>query len=154
VFLYFAGSILDVERSMADPPPIKAGARVHAFFTIARALRCVVQDLQGGNPPPPANSPGPVPFGPAPPPGYTRTPAPRDHAPATGPRSLSAPGGSSSVSDKLWATFKCPKCLGKLRYWKTWNQEFVRFLSINKLDHVIDEGFRTIPRTQQQHDEN
>jgi hypothetical protein len=41
-----------------------------------------------------------------------------------------------------------------LRYWKTWNQGFVRFLSINKLDHVIDEGFLTIPLTAQQHDEN
>jgi hypothetical protein len=154
VYLYFAGSVLDVERSMDDSPAIQAGARVWAFFSIARALRMVVQVMQGGNPPPPSNPPGPAPFGPAPPPGFVRTPPSPAHAPATGPRSLQTMGGSSSVSDKLRSTFKCPKFLGEIRYWKTWNQGFVRFLAINKLDHVIDEGFLTIPLTPQQHDEN
>jgi hypothetical protein len=28
-----------------------------------------------------------------------------------------------------------------MRHWKVWNQGFVRFLSINKLDHVIEEDF-------------
>jgi hypothetical protein len=47
VYLYFAGSILDVERSMADPAAIQAGARVYAFFSIDRALRMVLRVMQG-----------------------------------------------------------------------------------------------------------
>jgi hypothetical protein len=47
----------------------------------------------------------------------------------------------STATDKLRSTFKCPKFLGEIRHWKTWNQGFVRFLAINKLDHVIEEGF-------------
>ncbi len=34
-----------------------------------------------------------------------------------------------------------PSLLGEIRYCKVWNQGFVRFLSINKLDHVIEEDF-------------
>ena len=47
----------------------------------------------------------------------------------------------STTTDKLRATFKCPKFLGEVRHWKVWNQGFVRFLSINKFDHVIEEDF-------------
>jgi hypothetical protein len=39
VYLYFAGSVLDMDRSMADSPAIQPGARVYAFFSIDRALR-------------------------------------------------------------------------------------------------------------------
>jgi hypothetical protein len=31
--------------------------------------------------------------------------------------------------------------MGEVRHWKVWNQGFIRFLSINRLDHVIEEGF-------------
>jgi hypothetical protein len=151
VYLYFAGSVLDVERSMADPPAIQAGARVYAFFSIDRALRMVIRVMQGGHPPPPSVPPVPVPFGPQPPPGFSWTPS---RMPATGSQPSPTIGGASSVSDKLRATFKCPKFFGEVRYWKTWNQGFVHFLSINKLDHVIDEGFLSFPLTTQQHDEN
>ncbi len=154
VYLYFAGSVLDMERSMDDHPPIQAGARVYAFFSIARALRMVVKMMQGGNLPPPAVPPVSATFGPVLPPGFDRTAPPHARAPMAGPRPSPATGGSSSVSDKLRSTFKCPKFLGEVRYWKTWNQGFVRFLSINKLDHVVDEGFLTTPLTAQQHDEN
>jgi hypothetical protein len=152
VYLYFAGSVLDVDRSMGDPPAIQAGARVYAFFSIARALRMVVQAMQGGNPPPPTIPPVPTTFGPVLPPGFDRAATPC--ATTAGPRPPSTAEGSSSVSDKLRSTFKCPKFLGEARYWKTWNQGFVRFLSIHKLDHVIDEGFLTVSLTTQQNDEN
>jgi hypothetical protein len=111
--------------------------------------------MQGGNPPPPTDPSVSVPFGTDLPPGFARTSSSLPRAPATGFHPTPTPGGSSSVSDKLCSTFKCPKFLGEVRYWKTWNQGFVRFLSINKLDHVIDdEGFLTVPLTSQQHDEN
>jgi hypothetical protein len=114
VFLYFAGSILDVERSMADSPPIQAGARVYAFFTIAQALRLVVKSLQGGHPQPPiTNPPGSAPFGPPLPPGFTSSPSPHGRTPTTGPSSSLASGGSSSVSDKLRSTFKCPNKISR-----------------------------------------
>ena len=67
--------------------------------------------------------------------------------PAAGSHPSPATGGTSFVSDKLRATFKCPKFLGEVRYWKTWNQGFVRFLSINELDYVIDEGFLALALT-------
>jgi hypothetical protein len=101
---------------MADPPAIQVGARVYAFFSIARALRMVVQAMQGGHPPPTTNPPGPVPFGPSLPQGFSRTPS---RTPVAGSHPSPAIGGASSVSDKLRATFKCPKFLGEVRYWKT-----------------------------------
>jgi hypothetical protein len=129
---------------MSDSPTIRAGARVHAFFSIARAVRFVVHLMQGGSPPPPnpPNSPArtPAPFGPPLPPGYQRVPP----ANTPGPSPTTDPGlptRSSTASDKLRSTFKCPKFQGDARNWKEWNQGFIRFLAIHKLDHVIDEDF-------------
>jgi hypothetical protein len=48
VFIQYAGGVLDVEHCMQDPPAIRAGARVYAFFSIARALQFVVNLMQGG----------------------------------------------------------------------------------------------------------
>jgi hypothetical protein len=113
VFCYFAGSVLDNERCIADPPAIGDGARVYVFFSIGRALRFVIHSLQGGHPPstpPPATPPQgpPAPFGPVVPPGFTR------HPPTTTP---ALPGNtthhtSASTSDRLRNTFKCPKFFG------------------------------------------
>ncbi len=155
VFCYFAGSMLDNERCISDPPAIGDGARVHVFFGIGRALRFVIHSLQGGQPPPtpPPTSPPqgpPTPYGPVIPPGFTRQP------PATTP---TAPGNAThptsvSTSDRLRNTFKCPKFLGDPRHWKVWNQGFIRFLSINKLDYVIEDGFPSMTWTVVQQDDN
>ncbi len=158
VFCYFAGSILDVERQIADPPTIGNGAQVHVFFTIANALRFVVHSMQGGTPPPttppptPPGPPGPQPFGPTVPPGFNRVvPLVKDLG--TAPRHTES-RDRTSASDHLRNTFKCPKFLGDSRHWKTWNQGFIRFLSINKLDHVIEEGFLGFTLTPTEQDEN
>jgi hypothetical protein len=141
VFLQFAGSVLEVTRCMSDPPSIRAGARVYAFFTIARTMRFVVHLMQGGSPPPP-NPPArtPAPFGPPLLPGYGRAPPASTPGPSPG-TDPNLPTGSSTASDKLRSTFKCPKFQGDARHWKGWNQRFIRFLAINKLDHVIEENF-------------
>jgi hypothetical protein len=63
-------------------------------------------------------------------------------------------GGRASASDRLRSTFKCPKFLGETRHWKGWNQGFVRFLSINHLDYVIEEDFPTAHLSREQQDDN
>ena len=148
VFLQFAGSILDAGRSSRDPPEIRAGARVYAYSSIERALHGVLRLMQGGEPPP-STPPGPQHFGPTLPPGYVRPSPPtmpEQPTPPTG--NANVPGRNASItrttaSDKLRSTFKCPKFLGEARHWKVWNQGFVRFLSINQLDHVLEEDFLT-----------
>jgi hypothetical protein len=141
VFLQYAGSVLDLERRMHDPPAIRTGARVYAFFSIARALQSVIQLMQGGSPPPPPPPPAPVSSESGHPPG----PVVSTHlalASSTPTGSTMHLGASrSSTTDKLRSTFKFPKFLGEVRGWKVWNQGFIRFLSINNLDHVIEEGF-------------
>jgi hypothetical protein len=49
VFCYYAGSVLDAERRISDPPAIREGARVHVFFSLAQALQFVVLLLQGAD---------------------------------------------------------------------------------------------------------
>jgi hypothetical protein len=137
-FLQFAGSTLDACRSLRDPPEIRAGERVYAFFSIERALHCVLRAMQGGRPPP-STPPGPQHFGPPLRPGYARPSPPQTYLSSP----YSAPAGNlprpsagitrATPSDKLRSTFKCPKCLGEMRHWKVWNKGFVRFLSINQL---------------------
>jgi hypothetical protein len=145
VFCYFAGAVLDVERRIVDPPAIREGARVHVFFSIGKALECVVHAMQGRGPPPPTTPPptppAPQPFGPTLPPGFVRSPV-------TMPTTTSAPGttgygnhAKGTTTDRLRNSFKCPKFLGDTRHWKVWNQGFIRFLSINQLDYVIEEDF-------------
>ena len=43
--------------------------------------------------------------------------------------------------DKIRQTFKCTKFNGNARDWKTWNKNFMRFLSIWDLDYVVDPEF-------------
>jgi hypothetical protein len=141
VFLQFAGSVLDADRQLSDPPAIRSGAHVYAFFTIARALQCVLRLMQGGNPPPPTTPPPTQAFGPALPPGYVRQAPP---SPPSGSLTMRlGTGGRTSASERLRSTFNCPKFLGETRHWKGWNQGFVRFLAINHLDYVVEEDFPT-----------
>jgi hypothetical protein len=159
VFLQFAGFILDACRSLRDPPEIRAGERVYAFFSFERALHGVLRAMQGGGPPP-STPPGPQHFGPPLPPGYARSSPPQAYPPAP----YSAPAGNlprpnagiarATPSDKLRSTFKCPKFLGEVRHWKVWNQGFVRFLSINQLDHVLEENFLQVGLTLDRQEEN
>jgi hypothetical protein len=162
VYLQFAGTVLDVDRQLSDAPAIRSGAHVHAFFSIARAIQFVLHLMQGGNPPPPAT---PLPaqvFGPVLPPGYAR-----GQSPLSQPQSPSLPpahqqstskgpgmGTRTTASERLRSTFKCPKFLGEARHWKLWNQGFVRFLSINQLDHVIEEDFLRASLTPELQEEN
>ena len=60
----------------------------------------------------------------------------------------------TSASEKLRSAFKCPKFLGEARHWKVWNQGFVRFLSINRLDHVIEEAFLVTSLTVSHQEDN
>ena len=152
VFFAYEGDLLEVTRLMHDSPIIGEGASLHVFLSIGRALQFklgwnAAQDSQGGGPPPttpptmlsaPASRFTTV--------GYTDaslgtngTRGPSRHVPADPPSP--APTNRTSTSDKLRASFKCPKFMGEVRHWKVWNQGFVRFLSINRLDHVIEEGF-------------
>jgi hypothetical protein len=45
------------------------------------------------------------------------------------------------ASSKFLGNFKLPKFDGTARHWKVWDKNFVRFLSIHQLDHVIAETF-------------
>jgi hypothetical protein len=152
VFFHYAGFVLDMDRLMSDPPTIREGARVHAFFSVTRALQYIVHLLQGGGQPP-TTPPALQPFGPTLPLGYARPQYPPSptQSPALGSGFTK---GTSSLSDKLRSTFKCPKFLGEVRHWKGWNQGCVRFFLINKLDHVIDEKFLLASLSPEQQDEN
>jgi hypothetical protein len=163
VSLQFAGSVLDLDRQLSDAPAIRSGAHVYAFFTIARALQFVLHLMQGGTPPPPSTPPtNPPIFGPALPPSHARNltlspHAPPYHAPpANHQLSMRTPGAGSrpTASERLRSTFKCPKFLGETRHWKVWNQGFVRFLSINHLDHFVGEDFLKVALTLEQQDDN
>ena len=126
-----------------NPPAIRTGAHVYAFFSIARALQFVIHLMQGGSPPPPLPPSAPASSGLGHLPGpVTQTPVASISPTLTGP-TMHLGVTRSSTTDKLRSTFKCPKFLGEVRGWKVWNQGFVRFLSINNLDHVIEEGFLT-----------
>jgi hypothetical protein len=78
------------------------------------------------------------------------------YGPSTAQRlDLQSPStGNRSVNDKLRASFKCPRFLGETRHWKAWNKGFIRFLSINQLDHVIDENFMNLPLTPKHQEDN
>jgi hypothetical protein len=163
VHLQFAGSVLDMDRRLSDAPAIRSGAHVHAFFSIARALQFVMHLMQGGNPPPPAT---PLPtqvFGPILPPGYVHTnnsPLPQSQSPSQPPANQHPSSRGlgmvtrTTASERLRSSFKCPKFLGETRHWKVWNQGFVRFLSINHLDHIIEEDFLKAHMTTELQDDN
>jgi hypothetical protein len=162
VYLQFAGTVLDMGRRLSDAPAIRSGAHVYAFFSIARALQFVLHLMQGGNPPPPAT---PLPaqvFGPTLPPGHIRGHSPLSQVQPPSPAPANQQSSSrglamntrTTASERLRSTFKCPKFLGETRHWKAWNQGFVRFLSINHLDHVIEEDFLQTMLTPELQDEN
>jgi hypothetical protein len=101
------------------------------FMSCSSLLARSSHTLQGNAPPPATPSPRPPasqPFGPPVPPGFVR------YTPAITPNSRDQP----NASDRLRSIFKCPKFVGEVQHWKVWNQGFARFLSINKLDHVIE----------------
>ena len=45
------------------------------------------------------------------------------------------------MHSKLLGTFKLPKFDGTPRAWKQWDRDFVRFLGLHQLEHVLLEGF-------------
>jgi hypothetical protein len=47
----------------------------------------------------------------------------------------------SYLGSKILGNFKLPKFDGNARYWKTWDKNFIRFLSIHQLDFVVEESF-------------
>jgi hypothetical protein len=51
------------------------------------------------------------------------------------------PDSGLMIGSKVLGNFKLPKFDGNSRYWKTWEKNFVRFLSIHQLDFVIEESF-------------
>jgi hypothetical protein len=48
---------------------------------------------------------------------------------------------TNHLGSKILGNFKLPKFDGNARYWKTWDKNFIRFLSIHQLDFVIEESF-------------
>jgi hypothetical protein len=54
------------------------------------------------------------------------------------------PDSGAMIGSKILGSFKLPKFDGNSRYWKTWEKNFVRFLSIHQLDFVIEETFLDI----------
>jgi hypothetical protein len=157
VFFAFEGALLEVTRQMNDPPVIGEGANVEVFFSIGRALQFAFgwNAAQGGTPPPttpPSMPPAPGSHGFR---GPTRT-VPlattgfRDWSHSVSP----ALNDRTGASEKLRSAFKCPKFLGEARHWKVWNQGFVRFLSINRLDHVIEEAFLVTSLTVSHQEDN
>ncbi len=151
VFFACHGLPLDPGRTLGSPQVISANAFVYTFFS----KHAMHQFLSPGatrfppspGPRPPFASPpiqGPQMQGPSLPPGFVR-----QH---------SAPSVSSSNSgaahDKLRSGFRCPKFLGEARNWKVWNKGFIRFLSIQNLDHVIEETFMDEPLTIPLQEEN
>ncbi len=91
-------------------------------------------------------------FGPTLPPGFVR--GPQLPPPTTHYAGQQMSSSQKSASERLRSTFKCPKFLGEARHWKGWNQGFVRYLSINELDHVIEETFLDVALTLSQQDDN
>ena len=47
------------------------------------------------------------------------------------------------IHSKLLGTFKLPKFDGTPKAWKQWDRDFVRFLGLHQLEHVLLEDFRS-----------
>jgi hypothetical protein len=45
------------------------------------------------------------------------------------------------MDSKLLGTFKLPKFDGAAKNWKQWDRDFVRFLGLHQLEHVLLEDF-------------
>jgi hypothetical protein len=135
---------------LCDHSVTTSGTRVFLFFSVQRALQSF--GFHPGPGPfhpttPPSTTLAPPPtFGPALPPGFTRA--------ARGPSSTLGPSARESLNDKLRGTFKCSKFLVDARHWKQWNKDFVRFLAIQLLDHVVDASFKQGTLTIALHEDN
>jgi hypothetical protein len=69
---------------------------------------------------------------------------PPDVAGIAGMQSLA--GTSTRMHSKLLGTFKLPKFDGAAKNWKQWDRDFVRFLGLHQLEHVLQEDFpRLVP---------
>jgi hypothetical protein len=67
------------------------------------------------------------------------------HPPAvSGKRFLSEVVAVPRMHSKLLGTFKLPKFDGTLKNWKQWDRDFVRFLRLHQLEHVLLESFLLI----------
>jgi hypothetical protein len=58
-----------------------------------------------------------------------------------GERPPPSPNTVPQMHSKLLGTFKLPKFDGTTRAWKQWDRDFVRFLGLHQLEHVLLEGF-------------
>ena len=147
VFLVYENAFLDNARRISDPPPITRGSNVYVFFSDSVQLLSSIAERHL----PPAPPGSAQYFGPALPPGFSRSNLPNTVV-AASPAPAPTPG--RSASDKLRSSFKCPKFLGEARNWKAWHKGFVRFVSIQQLDHIIADNFATQPKTPQLNEEN
>jgi hypothetical protein len=144
VTLVFQGTILELDRLVS---PIVRNSYVYVML----GVQSVSPRGLAVFPPPPRP---PQPHGPDLPPGFVRqAPAPAPTT-TTGSTFVGSATRGNSAADKFRATFKCPKFLGEARQWKTWHQGFIRFISIQLLDHVIAEGFLSQAMTPQLHEDN
>ncbi len=50
-------------------------------------------------------------------------------------------GAPTKMHSKLLGTFKLPKFDGAAKHWKQWDRDFVRFLGLHQLEHVLLEDF-------------
>jgi hypothetical protein len=97
---------------ISDPPRVGPGATV-LIFRIAGGAR-----MTGGNPAGPA---------------YQSAPTDETNSQLFFP--------VNSLGSKILSTFKLPKFDGNARQWKTWDNSFVRYLSVHQLDFVLEESF-------------
>jgi hypothetical protein len=106
---------LNRQNRLSDPPRVGPGATVLVFCIAGHA-----RDMGGHLHPTPA---------------YTRYPDGGNNE--NGVQASS----HSYLGSKIVGNFKLPKFDGNARYWKTWDKNFIRFLSIHQLDFVIEESF-------------
>ena len=53
-------------------------------------------------------------------------------------------GFTSKIHSQLLGTFKLPKFDGTPKAWKQWDRDFVRFLGLHQLEHVLREDFPSL----------
>jgi hypothetical protein len=101
------------QNRLSDPPRVGPGATVLVFCIAGHARR-----MGGHLHPTPA---------------YARYP--------DGGNNVSLIQTPSYLGSKILGNFKLPKFDGNARYWKMWDKNFIRFLSIHQLDFVIEGSF-------------
>jgi hypothetical protein len=83
-----------------------------------------------------------------------RTPNPTRGGERSWPPEVAGTAGMPSLAGqpprmhtKLLGTFKLPKFDGAAKHWKQWDRDFVRFLGLHQLEHVLLEDFESfLPR--------